>query len=78
MYLLLEQQYICLRGLFETDGENIVIGVSRGNKFTRESSTNDESAVIVPRYYTVSSITSNISIRRPLLPPEVTALTVNQ
>lgn len=48
-----------------------------GDKSGGESATNDESVVIVGRYYTVSSITSNISMRRPLLPPEVTAMIVN-
>lgn len=67
--------YSAARGLCKADGENIVIDVSGGDKSSRESSTNDES-VIVPRYYTVSPITSNISIPRPLLPPEVTP-TVN-
>lgn len=57
--------------------ENIVIDASGGDKSGGESATNDESVVIVGRYYTVSSITSNISMRRPLLPPEVTAMIVN-
>lgn len=57
--------------------ENIVIDAGSGDKSGGESATNDESAVIVERYYTVSSITSNISMRRPLLPPEVTAMIVN-
>lgn len=58
-------------------GENIVIDGAGANKSNGESSTNDESVVILPLYYTVSSITSNVSIRRPLLPPEVTAVIVN-
>lgn len=57
--------------------ENIVIDAGGGDKSGGESATNDESVVIVGRYYTVSSITSNISMRRPLLPPEVTAMIVN-
>lgn len=57
--------------------ENIVIDAGDGDKSGGESATNDESVVIVGRYYTVSSITSNISMRRPLLPPEVTAMIVN-
>lgn len=54
-----------------------VMEADSGDKSGGESATNDESVVIVGRYYAVSSITSNISMRRPLLPPEVTAMIVN-